>query len=221
MANYIPLVFDKDTGRMVAKGGAALTGGARGWQHIQDSAATTWTITHGQNSEQLTVQVFDDTNVAEVTEITFNDDGATISHGDYWLLNTPLTEYFVWYNKDNSGAPDVSNKTGIEVALDGSETTDQVAEATQAVLDAESAFSVTVSGSVITVTNNERGAVTDASDYNTNVGINVVTDGETNPKSVIVPDAIEIINRNTVELTFSSAQAGQAHITFFTDVRDV
>lgn len=221
MANYIPLVFDKDTGKMVARSGGIIAGGARGWKHFQDTPATTWTINHNQNSDQLIVQVYDDSSVAEVTEVTVNDDASTMTSGDYWTLSTPLDDYFVWYNiNSNGGAPDPGG-TGIEVILDGSETTDQVAQATQAALDAESAFSATVSGSTVTVTNKTRGAVTDAANISANVSINVTTDGVTNPKEVIYPDSMTIVDRNTVELNFNQSQAGQAHVMFFTDMRDL
>jgi hypothetical protein len=72
MANLVPLHIDKDTGELVATrnpgiGGGAPPGGgggdgAAGYLHIQGLATDVWTITHGQGSDLLLVQVFTATN---------------------------------------------------------------------------------------------------------------------------------------------------------------
>jgi len=94
MANYVDLLLDKDTGKIVAKGG--VTGGSgggsgKGYLYEQLVAATTWTITHGLASDQVLVQVYDEVgemvlpDSIEITDtttvtITFLDAMAGTAH---------------------------------------------------------------------------------------------------------------------------------------------
>ena len=93
MANLVPLHIDKDTGNIVARGGA--TGGSggsgKGFLYEQLSPAAVWNIPHGQGSDKVLIQIYDDTgeltfpneiliiDLANVT-VNFNDPMAGTAH---------------------------------------------------------------------------------------------------------------------------------------------
>jgi hypothetical protein len=68
MANLVPIHIDKETGELVATrnpglgspggGPPGFGGAAEGYLHIQGLATDVWTISHGQGSDLLLVQVF-------------------------------------------------------------------------------------------------------------------------------------------------------------------
>ena len=69
MANLVALHIDKETGEIVARGGSTGGGGSgAGYLFEQLSPALTWNVPHGQASDQVLVQVFD-----EVGELTIPD----------------------------------------------------------------------------------------------------------------------------------------------------
>jgi len=94
---------------------------------------------------------------------------ATLTTGDYFNISSPTTDYYVWYNVDAAGGdPAPSGKTGIEVAVLGTDTASQVATKTAAAIDALGAFSAPVpAAAVVTITNSTAGSVTNSADTNT------------------------------------------------------
>lgn len=116
----------------------------------------------------------------EVTEVTTVADVAGSLNDTYWLLNSPTTEYYVWYNVSGGGTdPSIGGKTGIEVAISTNDTANDVASATQSAIDSESDFAASVSTNVVTVTNAAVGSVADAEDGASATGFsfNVTTQG--------------------------------------------
>lgn len=123
-----------------------------------------------------------DSGVKEVTSITCPA-ATSINSGQYFLINSPSTSYYVWFNKDAAGGdPLVSGKTGVAVAILAADTAAGVATKLAAALDSLTDFVAPVPGAnIVTNTNNNFGSVTDAS--NVNVGgtfdISVTTQGVT------------------------------------------
>lgn len=69
MANLVPLHVDKDSGKIVARGGGI--GGratARGFLYEQIVAASVWNIPHNKENDRVIVQIYD-----EVGEFTIPD----------------------------------------------------------------------------------------------------------------------------------------------------
>lgn len=60
MANLTPLHLDRDTGRIVARGGSTSTNLADGYLYEQLVAGTVWTIPHNKGTDQVLVQIYDE-----------------------------------------------------------------------------------------------------------------------------------------------------------------
>lgn len=64
MANLVPLHIDKQTGKIVAKGGAGGPNFAtKGFLYEQILPSDTWIIPHNCDSDQLIAQVYDNTGM--------------------------------------------------------------------------------------------------------------------------------------------------------------
>lgn len=108
------------------------------------------------------------TATAEITTITCEADASGSLNNKYWTLSSLTTDYYVWYNVNAAGVdPAVSGKTGIEVAIATDAADTVIATATAAAITALSAFGAAEVAAVVTVTNANKGAVTDAADGNT------------------------------------------------------
>jgi hypothetical protein len=68
MANLVPLHIDKDSGDIIAQGGASSGGSGKGFLYEQNTPALVWSIAHNIGSDQVLIQVYD-----EVGELTFAD----------------------------------------------------------------------------------------------------------------------------------------------------
>jgi hypothetical protein len=106
---------------------------------------------------------------AEITEITCAADVGGSLSGKYWTLNSPTTEYYVWYDVTGLGSADpaIAGKTGIPVGIAVDATASAVATATKDAIDAKADFGATVATAKVTVTNAADGAVADAADGDT------------------------------------------------------
>lgn len=95
-------------------------------------------------------------------------DVASSLNNTYFDLNTPTTEYYVWFNVGAGGTdPAIAGKTGIEVALTANDAASVVASAIQVAVDAEADFSSIVSTSdneLVLIENAEIGPVTAETD---------------------------------------------------------
>jgi len=90
-----------------------------------------------------------------------------ITTGDYWLIDSPTTGYYVWYNKAGGGGdPLIGGRTAIPVAVGAVDTAVQNALATQIAIDALADFVATVSSTKVRVTNAAFGPATDATEGN-------------------------------------------------------
>lgn len=60
MANLVPINLDKDTGRLVARGGGLGGPPASGFLFEQLVASDSWTVPHNKLNDRVIVQVYDD-----------------------------------------------------------------------------------------------------------------------------------------------------------------
>jgi len=125
----------------------------------------------------------------EVTKIVCRPDEGGSLQSNYFFINGievdtttdvgyKIVEYYVWLDVSSGGSdPSLSGKTGIEVDISTDDNAATVATAVKNALDALSNFSASISSNEVTVTNTNRGSVTDASDFNTNNAISTTTQG--------------------------------------------
>lgn len=154
------------------------------------------TVTSGMTADQVAAEVEDAIagGIAEITEITTIADISGSLNNKYFLLNAAndSTEYYVWYNVNSLGTdPMVAGKTGIEVALATNDNANTVASATSTEINsvAGADFTSGAVGNLITVTNDDGGACTDAADAQspnaTGFSISVTQQGATFGTSVL------------------------------------
>jgi len=125
----------------------------------------------------------------EVTKITTVADVSGSLQSEYFFINAieadsttdvgfKTVEYYVWFDVSSGGSdPSLSGKTGVEVDISTNDSASAVATAIESALDALSNFSASASTNVVTVTNTNRGSVTDASDFNSTHTISTTTQG--------------------------------------------
>lgn len=118
---------------------------------------------------------------AEVTEITCEADAAGSLSGEYITIDDPTTPYYAWFDVAGKGSidPAVSGKTGIIVGIAEDATATEVATAVAAAINGEADFGAGSAAAVVTVTNANDGAATDATNGDTGwaVSPNVTTQG--------------------------------------------
>jgi hypothetical protein len=116
---------------------------------------------------------------AEKEEITITcNHSDTIKGGEYFILNSPLTNYYVWYTKDNEGEnPYVGESVGIKVNVYTDDDATVVATKTAAAINALDAFNASSSAEVVTVENTLGGECPDSIDGNTQFNVEVTKQG--------------------------------------------
>jgi len=132
--------------------------------------------------------------VAEVTKVITVADSSSSLNNKYFLINAVETDttkhvgyktvqYYVWMNVGSAGSdPSVSGATGVEVTFSADANAAAVATAVSNKINELSGFSTAVSSSggankLITITNANVGAVTNASDAGT-TGFTITTSTE-------------------------------------------
>lgn len=103
-------------------------------------------------------------------------------HGKYFTLYDTNGSVGVWLNATGTTTVPVgaaSKRRQIVATIDASDAAANVATAVQTAVDADSQFTASVSGNLVTITDVTGGARTDASDGDTGFGITVVTGGVT------------------------------------------
>ena len=126
---------------------------------------------------------------AEITTITCRPDESGNKQSRYFFINAievdttvnvgyKVVEYYVWFDVSSGGSdPSLSGKTGIEVDISTDDNAATVATAVKNALHAIANFTASVDSNVVTVTNVNRGSVTNASDFNSTHTIATTTQG--------------------------------------------
>jgi hypothetical protein len=167
--------------------------------------------------------------LAEITRATCIA-GSLINTGDYWLINSAgnATEYYVWYNVNGGGGdPALPGKTGIQVAISGTDTNLQVANATAAALNAVSGnpFSAVVSANKVTITTTGFAETTDATEGNMNAlfDIEILQQGRrtfiecinpavTAQNNVLITDVLEVHRPQMLFYEYEATVQGDSFI---------
>ncbi len=90
---------------------------------------------------------------------------STLNGGEFFAVNSPDTNYYVWYKKDGTGTDPAPGGTGIQVDILSTDTAAQVASKTAAAIDGVTDFDASVTGgATLTITNAVAGVATDSAD---------------------------------------------------------
>ena len=148
---------------------------------------------------------------AEVTEVTMVDDVSASLSGRFFLINDPTTEYYVWFDVDNTstnpntaGKPlDGTTKTGIVVDISANDTAATISAAVQAAVGAMADFTVVDNTGSVTITNANNGVVVDAdnaenSEYDPGFSFNVTTQGDIAAEAFVLTRTADADNSPTV-----------------------
>lgn len=119
-------------------------------------------------------------SVAEVTTAEFTGISDTVD-GKSFLLHDNAGSVGVWFNKDGAGVNPMSGTRMIEVPIVTSDTDEAIATAGQTALDADSQFTASIDGTLVTITNLQLGVQTHAADVDSGVVIATITQGTTAP----------------------------------------
>lgn len=118
-----------------------------------------------------------------------------ITTGQYFLLNSSTTQYYVWYNVDGGGGdPGVAGRTGIQVNIATGDSGTSIATATAAAIDARAELVATSSTATVTITDTNNAPVTNASNFN--VGSATITTTQNGGVSAVDPVANTITAQN-------------------------
>lgn len=116
----------------------------------------------------------------QIESLNFVGRTASVLGGKYLYLNSANDQfkYYLWFNVGGSSTnPNISGRTGIVVNLSAGDSAVEVAAKTAAALDVKSDFIATVSDTLVTVTRQQVGEVTQSVDVNSGVGITLVKPG--------------------------------------------
>lgn len=133
--------------------------------------------------------------VKQITEITTVADVLGSLNNTYFFLNAAQDSilYYVWYNIGGAGTdPAIPGRTGIMVANATNDTANDVATATKTAIDAAGEFVTAINANLLTITNNNVGVTSQASDVGlTGFTITTTTLGESLiPTSLVVGDYV-------------------------------
>lgn len=163
--------------------------------------------------------------VAEQTLIETVADTSGSLEGKFFFINTPTTEYVVYFRNITSGNgddPNLTGKTSIQVDYEEDDTANDIAILLAAAIDGASDMSASVSTNEVTVTNDDTGAVETATDVDTTFSFTRLIQGidQVDVEAIINVLADEAGESGNVDngesLTLVSAIAGvdsQAEVT--------
>lgn len=116
--------------------------------------------------------------VEQVTEIETVADVLSSLNDTYFLYDTPLIPYYIWFNVDSAGTdPYITGRTGVEIAITEGDIADDVATALQTAINDLSDVSATVASNIVTATNSDTGLAEEAVDYTTGFTLTTTTEG--------------------------------------------
>ena len=127
----------------------------------------------------------------ELTQLIAVNNPSGALNNKYWLLDAPGTVgYYIWYNSSGAGTDPAPSGTriGLEVVIADNDLADANAAATAAVLPTVDFLVTTDAASLDTllILNQEKGAVSDASDGGTDFTLTVLNQGLDNITAGVV-----------------------------------
>lgn len=120
-------------------------------------------------------------HTAQIATVTTVADSAGSLNSKYFLLDSAEggTQYYVWLNINSAGVdPEVSGRTGVEVAGATNVSAADIATAIQTAVHALTEFTATVLTNVVTITAATAGICVDPEDVDTGFTIAVTTEGK-------------------------------------------
>jgi len=181
-AGTLPRVYARFVGAEIEQGESKDINDSTSDQVLQYMGATSEHDFQPSYSTQLGILA------TEVTSIT-TPAASSITSGQKLTINSAndIQKFYVWYRKDAVGTdPAILGRIPIVVDIVTGDTDSQVATKTALALDALAAFSATEVGPVITVTNSQAGATTDAANVDvTGLTVSVTTQGVGYPNNIV------------------------------------
>jgi uncharacterized phage protein gp47/JayE len=111
----------------------------------------------------------------EITNVTCVADVAGSLNSTYFLIDTPGTDYYVWYSDGGGADPLIGGRTAIPVAHTTGDTAGTIATLTRAAIDALGDFSAVINVSpTVEVTNATAGTCPDAVDGAVPTGFTII-----------------------------------------------
>lgn len=151
------------------------------------------------NGNTLCKQDLTPTGDFEERTVDFTGEDATAIDGNYWTIYTHDRGYYVWYDVD-FGSTDPAPGGGllpIKVDISSGDTDNDVALATEAVLNAHLDFSASKTSLIVTVTNTSLGNVTDSTIGSTGLSILTTTQG-----SIVIDPTKDYAKLSETKLVF-------------------
>lgn len=116
---------------------------------------------------------------SEITDIVFPQDTNGSLGGKYWYVNSPTTQYYVWYNTGTSIDPSLSGKVGLEIPILINDSSTDIAQKTATVINSlPSVFNATQISNLITLRIVQSGNVDGPCDVNSGILITKRKEGE-------------------------------------------
>ena len=160
------------------------TNGAYEASHVLKTGPGKLFFLAGYNSKASAqfIQLIDNTAtpVAEVSTASLAGKTAVGLANKYFLIASPSTAFYVWFNLDAGGVDPAPGGTGIEVAVTTGDSVNTMATATAAAIDAQASFVSSASTSTVTITNASVGTATDIDAGNSALTVAVSTQGTSN-----------------------------------------
>lgn len=148
-------------------------------------------------------------SVAEVTTADFTGITDAVD-GTSFLLHDNAGSVGVWFNKDGAGVDPMSGDRMIAVPIATGDSATVIATAAKTAIDADSQFTATIVGTLVTITNVQLGVQTDAADVDSTVVIVTTVQGKTAPTN----GTVYFINTAGTATTFTyAATSGGIAIT--------
>ena len=128
---------------------------------------------------------------------TVADVSSSLNNKYFALFSSVGGKFLVWFDTGTGVAPVISGFTALQVTITANATASAVAAAAQAVIDAHADFVATVSGNVITITDNANGPAHIAADAEdslkkTGFAFNYVTAGDLMEKMGYIDGDVEV-----------------------------
>ncbi len=97
----------------------------------------------------------------QIVSITTVADLSNSLNGAYWFLNTPLEQFYIWYDTGTGVNPNIAGREGIRVSIATDDVANDVASKTSsqlnAILQPRGVVTSTVQTNIITITNSLNG----------------------------------------------------------------
>ena len=161
----------------------------------------------------------EDDSTAGSIGITMDNQGADSNlNSAYFLLDSPNTDFYVWYDVDSQGTdPAVAGRTGVPVAIASGDSANTVATATASAVNGLAEFNAGAVGALVTITGQVDGDAPDTTDGTTGFTFSTSTQGGTASGTYHEEVGFEIGDLVVVEQDGSQVENRMLEVTAIVD----